>query len=173
MEQKLKDKLSSLKLIVADVDGTLTDGYKYYSAEGQVMKRFSVRDGLGMVLLEEIGIKTAILTTDNSPIVESRMRDLRVVEVVQGSKSKDKGFLEICGRCDIKPENAAMLGDDMNDLHAFEVAGLKVSTADAHYTVMDAADLTLDTKGGEGAFRELADKIFEAKGIKPTLKKNW
>ncbi len=173
MDKNIHKKLSSLKLIVADVDGTLTDGYKYYGPEGQAMKRFNVKDGLGIVLMRKQGIMTSLLSTDTSPIVEARAKDMRIEHIVGGSRNKNRDFLRLCELSGCDPENAAMVGDDYNDLHAFEVAGLKVAPRDAHTKVRDRADIVLDAKGGEGVLRELADKIFSSKGIDPELEYEW
>lgn len=172
-DKDIQKKLSSLKLIIADVDGTLTDGYKYYGPTGQALKRFNVKDGLGIVLLSKVGIKTALLTTDSSEIVPARAKDLRVVSYITGSKNKNRDFLKLCDEQNVKPEEAAMIGDDYNDLHAFEVAGLNVAPADAHPNVLKRAHIVLKSKGGEGVIREFADIIFSFRNIDPELEYEW
>lgn len=173
LNKVIQKKLSSLKLIIADVDGTLTDGYKYYSDQGQAMKRFNVKDGMGAVLLEKNGIMTALLTTDKSGIVPARAKDMRIVDMIGGSRDKKRDFLKLCENLKVIPSEAAMVGDDYNDLHAFEVAGLNICPRDSHPKVVSRAEIVLKAKGGEGVLREIADMVFNAKGIDPELEYEW
>lgn len=173
MDKDIQKKLSSVKLVIADVDGTLTDGYKYYGAEGQALKRFNVKDGLGCVLMRYCDIEIAILTTDTSEIVPARAKDMKIDLLIRGSRNKKRDFLKLCEEANVSPAQAAMVGDDYNDLHAFEVAGLNISPSDAHPKVRQAADIVLRAKGGEGVIRELADLVFEARGIDPQLEYEW
>jgi 3-deoxy-D-manno-octulosonate 8-phosphate phosphatase (KDO 8-P phosphatase) len=151
--------LEAIKLVISDVDGTLTDGSMYYGENGEVLKRFTTYDGLAVAILREIGIEIAIITAENSPIVTARAAKLRISKVVLGSVDKDQDFLEICRHFGVSPQQAAYLGDDVGDIPAMKLAGTSIAVANATRDVKKIADITLATRGGDGALRELAEKI--------------
>jgi 3-deoxy-D-manno-octulosonate 8-phosphate phosphatase (KDO 8-P phosphatase) len=155
--------LGAIKLVVADVDGTLTDGSMYYGENGEVLKRFTTYDGVGVAILREIGIETAIITAETSAIVTARAEKLRISKVILGSVAKDRDFLEICRHFGVDPHQTAYLGDDVGDLPAMKLAGISIAVANATHTVKKIADLTLATRGGDGALRELAEMIVASR----------
>lgn len=155
--------LGSIKIVVADVDGTLTDGSMYYGAKGEVLKRFTTYDGVAVAMLREVGVQTALITAESSPIVTARAAKLRISQVVLGSTAKDQDFLDICRHCGVDPQEAAYLGDDVGDIPAMKLAGIGVAVANATYRVRELAHLTLTTRGGDGALRELAEMIVASR----------
>jgi 3-deoxy-D-manno-octulosonate 8-phosphate phosphatase (KDO 8-P phosphatase) len=153
----------AIELVVADVDGTLTDGSMYYGENGEVLKRFTTYDGVAVAMLREIGIETALITAETSPIVTARAAKLRISKVVLGSVAKDRDLLDICNHFGVAPHLTAYLGDDIGDLPAMKLAGLSVAVANATREVKKLANVTLATRGGEGALRELAEMIVSSR----------
>jgi YrbI family 3-deoxy-D-manno-octulosonate 8-phosphate phosphatase len=153
-------KSSKIKLVVTDVDGVLTDGGLYYTSEGLVMKKFNVKDGMGVRLLRENGIKNAIITTDTSDLITIRGERLKVDYVFLGIWDKKNKLLEICNSEKILPENVAFIGDDVNDNGIIDIAGFTACPNDAVDEIKDRVDLVLTKKGGEGVFREFSDLIL-------------
>lgn len=161
LSEELVRKFGGIKLVVTDVDGVLTDGGLYYTNEGLVMKRFNVKDGMGMRLLRRAGIKNAIITTDTSELIKTRGERLKVDYVFLGVWEKEKKLLDICDAEDILPENVAFIGDDVNDNGIIETAGITASPNDAVDEIKEKVDIILQKNGGEGVFREFSDLILK------------
>ena len=153
--------IKNLKLVLSDLDGCLTDGGMYYNEEGQVFKKFNVKDGMGNRLLRQSGIKTGIITTDESEIVKSRGEKLKVDFIATGIWDKQDTATEICDEIGISMKEAAYLGDDVNDIAIMRLVGFSACPADAVDEVKKIADLVLSKNGGEGAYREFADLILK------------
>lgn len=154
--------LEQVKLVITDVDGVLTDGGIYYDATGECLKRFHVRDGLGIRLLEESGIRVAVLSGRDSATLRKRVADLGVTLHQFGVKDKAAACRDLMAQAGVVREQTACIGDDSIDLPAFASCGLAYAVADAPDYVKRQATATLKTRGGEGAFRELADAILAA-----------
>jgi 3-deoxy-D-manno-octulosonate 8-phosphate phosphatase (KDO 8-P phosphatase) len=153
-----------IRLVLTDCDGVLTDGGVYYSAAGEELKRFDIRDGMGVERLRNLaGIETGIVTGENSPPVAQRAEKLGIAECHLGCKDKAAALLAILKRRKLRVEEVAYLGDDVNDLPAFAIAGLTSCPGDAVEEVRTAADLVLQKSGGHGAFREFAEIILQAR----------
>ena len=163
-----------IKLFLTDVDGCLTDGGMYYGASGEEMKRFCVYDGMGMVLLRKAGIKCGILTSETTEIVARRAKKLKLdylfmgvgSQVKQGVKTKLQTCLDICAELGIGLDEVCYVGDDINDIDLLEAVanagGLAACPANAMPSVKSLPNITiLSHKGGDGAIRELCDKILE------------
>lgn len=165
MDNSVIEKLSKIKLVAMDVDGTLTDGAMYYSAKGEQLKRFSTRDGMGIMLLQEYGIKTAIITSENTEIVTSRAKKLNIEDVILGSKEKDGEIKQLAKKHNLSLDEIAYIGDDINDISALKIVGLSACPQDASDFVKDVAIYICDSSGGNGAVRELAELILSAKKI--------
>jgi 3-deoxy-manno-octulosonate cytidylyltransferase (CMP-KDO synthetase) len=156
--------LNDIRLVITDVDGVLTDGGIYYDATGECLKRFHVRDGMGMRLLEEIGVRVAVLSGRDSATLRKRVSDLGVTLYQFGVKDKRKACEQLMADAGVTPEQTACIGDDVIDLPAFEACGLSFAVADAPPYIKAVSTKVLQTKGGSGAFRELADAILFAQG---------
>ena len=154
--------LEQVKLVITDVDGVLTDGGIYYDATGECLKRFHVRDGLGIRLLEEGGIRVAVLSGRDSATLRRRVADLGVTLHQFGVKDKAAACRELMQQAGVTMQQTVCIGDDSIDLPAFSACGISYAVADAPGYVKAHATHTLTTKGGEGAFRELADAILTA-----------
>jgi 3-deoxy-D-manno-octulosonate 8-phosphate phosphatase (KDO 8-P phosphatase) len=157
--------MKRIKLIAMDVDGTLTDGAIVYDSAGVEQKRFHVADGLGIVMAMSVGLRIAVLTGRTSDIVLRRMAELGVTDVIQGAGDKGaklRGLRQLHG---LDQGEVAFIGDDINDLPAFDEAGLRIAVADAAEVVLKKADFVTARAGGRGAVREAIDTILRAQGI--------
>lgn len=161
--------MTKVKLFLTDVDGCLTDGGMYYSAEGDAMKRFCVYDGMGMVLLQEAGIPCGILTSENSPIVKARAEKLKLRYLYLGVGSrvypdcltKLQAAQKICDELGITLANVCYVGDDINDLELLRAVGYPCCPPNARPEVKAIKGIhMLKTSGGQGAIREIADEIL-------------
>ena len=156
--------LADISLVITDVDGVLTDGGIYYDATGECLKRFHVRDGLGMRLLEENGVRVAVLSGRDSPTLRKRVADLGITLYQFGVKDKHGACRELMAQAGVGVNQTVCIGDDSIDLPAFAACGLSYAVADAPVYVQARASAVLVKEGGKGAFRELADAILVAQG---------
>jgi len=160
----INSKIKKIKFLFTDCDGVLTDSGVYYSHEGEVMKRFSVRDGMGVERLRNIvNIETGIITGEKSLSVLKRAEKLKIEELHLGIKDKLTHMLRIVERLNIKLEEIAYIGDDLNDYEVMAASGLSACPADAMSEIKSIADYVCKNKGGEGAFREFAEIIIKQK----------
>ena len=164
MTTELQEKLKQVKFVITDVDGVLTDGLLHYDANGEALKSFHVRDGLGIRMLMEAGIQVAVLSGRDSAILRNRIADLGIKLAFLGKLEKESACFELCRQAGVEPEQTAYIGDDSVDLPAFAVCGLSFAVADAPEYVKNCADYTLGLGGGKGAFREMSDMILNAQG---------
>jgi 3-deoxy-D-manno-octulosonate 8-phosphate phosphatase (KDO 8-P phosphatase) len=151
-----------IEVILADVDGVLTDGSIIFNNEGVEIKRFHIRDGLGIKLWQQAGGKFGLITGRNSHIVNVRAAELGIEIVRQGTEKKLAAVKEILSMLNLKPEQACYIGDDLPDLPALQYVGLGAATADACVDVRQAADFVTTVPGGHGAVRELIELILRA-----------
>lgn len=158
------ERARDVQLIVFDVDGVLTDGGLWYGPDGEVMKRFDVKDGHAMVLARLTGLPIALLTARTSRIVETRAHELKLAKVFQGRREKGPALLELCEELKVAPANAAYMGDDVNDLPAMKPCGLTACPADAVAEVRSAVHFVASAPGGRGAARELIELVLRATG---------
>src|ERR1700744_11224 len=157
----LAAKLSQIKLLLTDCDGVLTDGGVYYGEAGEALKKFDIRDGMGVERLRNLaGVQTGIITGELSPSVIKRAEKLKIDELHLGVKDKPAVFKEITNRLGLLPEEVAYIGDDTNDLEVMKLAGISACPADAISFVKDIATVVCEANGGHGAFRELAEMII-------------
>ena len=160
----LRRQLRSIHLLVLDVDGVLTDGGLWFDAEGQLSKRFDVRDGLGIRLLQQAGIDIAFLSGGQGGATEVRARQLGINHCLVGIKDKPAALTALQNQMRVSVEQTAFVGDDLNDLAVRPVVGLLFTPADACRPVRRGADAVLRRQGGHGAVRELAERILQARG---------
>ena len=159
-----ENRAARIRLLALDVDGVLTNGLIYYGNSGEELKAFNIKDGLGIKLLQDAGVRVAIITGRQSEIVARRARELGIAEVVQGREDKHQALLELCQRNDLDIEQCAYMGDDLPDLGAIVSAGLGMTVADACTAVRGAADWLSHYNGGCGAVREACEFILSARG---------
>lgn len=161
--------MKNIKLFLTDVDGCLTDGGLYYTAEDHIMKRFCVYDGLGMVRLQQIGIPCGILTSETSGIVSKRAELLHLQylrlgvgsQINASSTTKRQAAQEICDELGITLAEVCFVGDDINDIDLLSAVGLPCCPPNARPEVLALPNIhVLKTPGGQGAIREIADEIL-------------
>ena len=160
--QQMLKRAASIRLLVLDVDGVLTDGRLYLTEDGSEFKAFHVRDGLGVERLQDSGIRVALVTGRQSRLVARRADELGITEVRQGCSDKAAALRELCESMGIDLAFAAHMGDDLPDLPPMQLAGLGIAVADAHPQVIAAADWVTRRGGGQGAVREMCDLILQA-----------
>ena len=147
-----------------DVDGVLTDGKLWYTADGHELKAFNVHDGLGLKRLLANGIEVAIITARMSHVVTERMAELGVAHVYQDQKDKRSCLEQLLQALKLSPDQVAYTGDDLPDLAPMQMVGLSVAVANAHAWVRERAHWRTSIAGGEGAAREVSDLILAAQG---------
>jgi 3-deoxy-D-manno-octulosonate 8-phosphate phosphatase (KDO 8-P phosphatase) len=155
---------ATIKLVIFDVDGVLTDGRLLLGPNGEEYKQFHVRDGHGMVMLRQSGIDLAIISGRDSPVVARRMDELGIRFVYQGRREKLSALDEICAALNVTRREVCFVGDDFPDLGPLRAVGLPIAVADAHPVVRAAARYITQANGGFGAAREVAELILEARG---------
>jgi 3-deoxy-D-manno-octulosonate 8-phosphate phosphatase (KDO 8-P phosphatase) len=151
---------ATIKLIIADNDGTLTPGHTFYSSAGEELKMYSHRDGRGVYLLKKAGLKFGIITGESSGIVSKRAEKLNADFVILNADNKVFELQKFLKKINIKEEQIAYLGDDTNDLEIMNYVGLSIAVNDAHEDVLERADIICKNKGGCGAFREAVDYLL-------------
>jgi 3-deoxy-D-manno-octulosonate 8-phosphate phosphatase (KDO 8-P phosphatase) len=150
-------------LLVLDVDGVLTDGRLWYGERGEALKAFNVRDGVGIKRLRAAGIEVAVISGRSSPAVALRMRELGVLEVLQGVDDKGAALDALLARLGVAPQDCACLVDDTPDLPMMRAVGLPAAVADAEPEVLAAARQVTRRPGGAGAVREFCDWLLAAR----------
>jgi 3-deoxy-D-manno-octulosonate 8-phosphate phosphatase (KDO 8-P phosphatase) len=161
-EDQYKEKALRIKLVLTDVDGVLTDNGVYYGESGEALKRFSIRDGMGVERLRKLcGIDSGIVTGELSPSVARRAEKLHITQLHLGITDKKGRLEEIMQNARLGWEDIAFIGDDVNDLEVLGKAGLSACPADAMAEVAAAVHYRCVTKGGEGAFREFAERLIQ------------
>ncbi len=158
-------KLAQINLLLLDVDGVLTDGRIYFDHQGEELKAFNSKDGLGLHFLLEAGIPVGVITARQSKALQHRCTNLGIDLVFQGMHDKAAAMKEIQAQTGVPPSQMAFMGDDVLDLPMFARVGLAIAVADAHPYVLKQADMITVAKGGKGAVREICDAILAAKGL--------
>lgn len=157
----LSNRAKKIKLLLTDVDGVLTDTGVYYGAEGEVLKRFSIRDGMGVErLLQLRGVPTGIITGEMSPAVARRAEKLKITELHLGIKNKLDVLNQVMQARQLAPDEIAYIGDDVNDLEILERVGLAACPSDAMDAVKQKVHYICIKNGGNGCFREVAELII-------------
>lgn len=157
-----KKRAEKIKMIIMDVDGTLTDGSLLILPDGEELKSYNVRDGLGIMLAHLAGFKTGIITGKISKSLEKRAEKLKIAELYQGILDKRKVFNEILKQHDLCADEIAYIGDDLGDLEVIKLAGIAGAVADAHPEIKKHSHFICENPGGKGAVREFIEFIFDA-----------
>ena len=164
MKEIVKQKATRIKLLITDCDGVLTDAGVYYGQDGEYLKKFNIRDGMGVERLRKLaGVETAIITGEKSPSVITRAQKLQITELHLFVKNKPQVLKEIIARLQLAAEEIAYIGDDYNDLEVMQLVGLTAAPADALPAIKNTVDYVCQAKGGEGCYREFAELIIDAK----------
>jgi 3-deoxy-D-manno-octulosonate 8-phosphate phosphatase (KDO 8-P phosphatase) len=163
-QDSLMKRVKKIRLVIFDVDGVLTDGGLYHTSDGQEIKRFHSRDGLGIRLLKDNGIATAIITGRQSNVVAHRAKELAIDHVHQGKRHKTEAFLSLCEELSLSADEVAFMGDDLIDLPVMSRVGLALAVQDAHDDVLKHAHWVSQYGGGKGAAREACEMILTTQG---------
>lgn len=162
MDAALRERARAIRMLVLDVDGVLTDGKLYFDHQGNELKAFNSRDGLGMKALQKCGIEVAVITGRKSAAVTRRMAQLDIQHVYQGREDKLNAFLHLLEITGLDAQQVCFAGDDWIDLPVLLRVGLAVSVADAEDRVKDQAHWITRRNGGDGAVREICNLILAA-----------
>ena len=154
---------STIKAIALDVDGVLTDGSFWWGQDGQEWKRFNFRDVMGISRAQKAGIMFALISGENSPLVDRFATKMNISAVFKGCKDKGLALKEFAARNGLALAAIAFMGDDINDLGAMKEAGLGAAPANAHSAVLEQAGFVAKAPGGHGAVRELVDHLLQFK----------
>lgn len=164
-KNSVSELAAQVEILVMDVDGVLTDGKIHYTSDQELFKSFSIKDGLGIKLLQKNGIECAVITGRQSTALEKRCTELGIEHLVQSREDKRTALQELTDKLRIPMNKVAYIGDDLPDIGAIVAAGLGASVADAHIEVQKRADWVSERLGGTGAVRELADFILISKNL--------
>lgn len=157
-----RELLASVQLIAFDFDGVFTDNTVYVSQDGVESVRCWRSDGLGLSRLRETGVKTFIISTEANPVVEARAKKLKM-SFKQNVEDKASAILAVCQELNVSPQNTMFVGNDINDIPAFNSIGMPVAVADAYPEVDSHIKFRTSKPGGFGAVREVCDLIIDAK----------
>lgn len=158
------DKARAVKLMAFDIDGVMTDGRLYFSPAGDEMKAFFSRDGLGLKMLARSGVRLAIITGRNSPIVARRAENLGITLVFQGIEDKRAAMTALLASEGLDFAQAGYMGDDVVDLSVMTACGFAATVPDCHALVRQRADYVATAAAGAGAVREVCELIMQAQG---------
>ena len=156
--------MQKVKLVVLDVDGTLTDGTLVYGSDGGQAKAFHVADGLGIRMAQAVGLQIAVVSGRSSRAVEMRLAELNITDLVQNCGDKAAALLALREKHGLRFEETAFVGDDINDLPAFAMVGAKIAVADASVHLKAQADWITPRPGGQGAVRDAIEEILRRQG---------
>lgn len=163
-EEILQQKLAKVRHLILDVDGVLTDGKLYFDNKGNELKTFHTLDGHGIKMLQQSGVAVAIITGRRSGLVEKRAHDLGITRLIQGREDKYTAFKELFAGESYDLDNIAYIGDDYPDLQVMTRIGCPIAVPSAAPPVLERAIWVTDKQGGEGAVREVCDRIMRAQG---------
>ena len=150
-----------IKLVLTDVDGVLTDGGMYYTAKGDIMKKFHTRDGMGITILKKFGIPTMIITKEKTPMVRIWSKQMKIKQLHEGIIRKENILKDICKKNDLLSNEIAYIGDDINDSVLLKHVGLSATPSDGIDEIKQICNYVCKSKGGHGAFREFVDYILK------------
>ncbi|MGD8836736.1 MAG: HAD-IIIA family hydrolase [Desulfobacteraceae bacterium] len=159
------NRLKQIEMVLLDVDGVLTAGEIIYSDSGEQIKIFNVKDGIGIRLLKEAGIKVGIITGRKADALKHRCDNLGIELLFDGIRDKSKALDDIKAKTGIPFKAIAFVGDDLPDLPVMKKVGLAVAVGDANEMVKHHAHMTTRAQGGKGAVREISEAILKEQGL--------
>lgn len=155
---------AKLKALALDVDGVLTDGGFWWGPNGEEWKRFHFADIMGVSLAKKAGLIVALISGEDSPLVDRYATKMGITDVVKGCKDKGAALRQVAEERGLDLAEMGFMGDDVNDLSAMRIAGFSAAPANARAAVLDTVDFVAKNTGGNGAVREWVDAILAAKG---------
>jgi len=163
LANQIKQRAQAVRLMIFDVDGVLTDGTLVYGTNGEEVKHFNVKDGVGLKLLQTYGIEVAIISAKDSKPLSKRISDLGIKHAYTGCKDKLAALAELMSKLDVNFDEVAYCGDDVIDLKVMQKAGLAIAPADAYSMVKEYAHYVTQAAGGKGVAREVADVLLSSR----------
>lgn len=163
--RSMKLSMNNIKMLITDCDGCMTDGGMYYTETGDEIKKFNTKDGMAFKILNSMGIITAIITGENLKLNERRAGKIGAREIIQSSADKCADIDMLCAKYSIRSDEIIYIGDDINDLEAFDKVGICCAPSDANNMIKSKADYITIAKGGEGVVREIVDLLIKGNGI--------
>ena len=163
MKKSFLEKCKNIRIMLTDVDGVLTDGGIYYTEKGDIMKKFHVRDGMGITLMKKYEILTIIVTKEKTPMVKQWSKRMKIEKLYDGIIQKEKILEKICKKYNVNSNVVAYIGDDVNDIDLLKIVGFSICPNDAIEDVKKNCNYVCKAKGGEGVLREIADIIISVK----------
>lgn len=163
LANNIKQKAQNVKLMIFDVDGVLTDGTLVYGSNGEEVKHFNVKDGVGLKLLQTYGIEVAIISAKSSAPLLTRIQDLGISHAYTGCKDKLSALTELMLKLGVSFDEVGYCGDDVIDLKVMQKVGLSFAPADAYSMVKEYSDLVTEALGGKGVAREIADILLASR----------
>ena len=164
-----KELAKNVKLIIMDVDGTLSDGRFFMLPDGETIKSFDVKDGTGIVFAKLAGIKTAIISGKKSKLVKKRAQELEIDDYFEGIFNKTEPFHDLLEKYDLKKEEVAYIGDDIGDAEVMGMVGFSAAVGDAHPLIKRISHYIAKRYGGRGAVREVIDFILDVQEKWPAI----
>ena len=165
MIKNIRINCKNIKIVLTDVDGVLTNGGMYYSKEGDIMKKFHVRDGMGVNMLLRNKILTIIITKEKNQIVKQWAKNMNVEKLYQGIQKKEELIEEICKNYKVSSKELAFIGDDINDKKLLQKVGFSAAPNDCVPEIKKICDYICKKNGGEGVFREISDLIIKTQNL--------
>ncbi len=160
-DSSLKQKAAQVRLLVLDVDGTLTDGGVYIDANGVQSKKFNIKDGMGITMLREKGVQVGVISHSRAKtILDERARMLGIEYVYSGKEPKLQVLQRWMEELGLSRDQVSFIGDDINDLDTIEYVAISACPHDAHFSVVKKVDVVLQRNGGEGCVREFIDRFL-------------
>lgn len=159
--------LQTIKAVALDVDGVLSDGGLWWGPGGEEWKRFSFADIMGVSLARRAGLILALISGEDSPLVDRYAQKMLIQHVVKGCRDKAAALRAFSVPAGVSLTEMCFMGDDVNDLPAMAIVGLSAAPANAAVVVLEKADFVTRANGGNGAVRELIDALLAARGLKP------
>lgn len=154
-----------IKLFITDIDGVWTDGGMFYSENGDELKKFNTSDSAGVLFCRENNIEVAIITGENTQIVQKRANKLKIEHCYLGISNKVKVAEELCAKLNIGFDQIAFIGDDINDLNLLRKVKFSASPNQAPEYIKKEVDFVCSKSGGQGAFREFVEKYLSEKNL--------
>lgn len=165
MNSQTQNILKNINCLVMDVDGVLTDGKLMYTKEGETIKAFHVHDGLGLHLLHQNNIITAIISGRSCEALSTRLKELNIEHIYTAQKDKIKALHQLQTLIQLPLHQIAYVGDDLPDLEPMQQCGVSFAVDNALDAVKEKATFTTEKKGGEGAVREICDLLLKARNL--------
>ena len=158
----------TIKLVLTDIDGVWTDGGMYYDQAGNELKKFNTSDSAGVIFLRLLGIELGIITGENTQIVQRRADKLKISHLYMGVMNKLAVVEKLCAELQISLQEVAYIGDDLNDAMLLKAVGFSAIPANAPAYMGKYAQIRLNKRGGDGAFREFVELLLEKEGLLET-----